>query len=252
MATISQITSACNISSSHTTRPSTVQTACIRSNLKDRAASLTGARVFVGNIPMYASEEEVSEALSVFGPVVTFKLVVDKPTGRPKGYGFCDFRDEETALSAQCNQKGAALCHGRQLRVGPAGPHLKQQQQPQRAGSNRQTEYPARLQQQERELDVFALRQAKKLRLKLMSASSPTIQIKPENATATTSSGALYPGFSGLSYSRKRDYSSASAGHASSSAGSTASCPDVLIAADQANGAGHPEKKAQRILSNQD
>ncbi|MCO5563494.1 hypothetical protein L7F22_017137 [Adiantum nelumboides] len=223
MATISQITAACNMSSSHTTRSSTVQTACIRSNLKDWAASQTGARVFVGNIPMYASEEEVFEALSVFGPVVTFKLVVDRPTGRPKGYGFCDFRDEETALSAQRNQKGAALCHGRQLRV----------------GSNQQIEYPARPRQQERELDVFAMRQAKKLRLKLMSASSPTIQIKPENATATTSSGALYRGFSGLSYSRKRDYSSASAGHASSSAGSTASYPDVLIAADQADGAGY-------------
>ncbi|MCO5564083.1 hypothetical protein L7F22_017739 [Adiantum nelumboides] len=265
MTTISQITAAWNINSSHTIRSSTVPApACIRSNLKDRAASETGTRVFVGNIPMYASEEEVAEALSVFGPVVAFNLVVDRASGRPKGYGFCNFRDEETALSAQRNQKGAALCHGRQLRVGPVGARLKQQQQQQQkagsASSNYETScqagYPARPQQQERELDVFALRQAKKLRLKLMSTSSRTIQIKPADATATTSSGAQNSGSSGLSYSRKRDYSSASASHASSassSAGSTASCPDhVLIAANQ-DGAGlRPEKKAQRILSNQD
>ncbi|MCO5601504.1 hypothetical protein L7F22_055625 [Adiantum nelumboides] len=262
MATISQITAACNMCSSHTTRSSTVPApACIRSNLKDRAASETGARVFVGNIPMYAREEEVAEALSVFGPVVAFKLVVDRASGRPKGYGFCDFRDEETALSAQRNQKGAALCHGRQLRMGPVGARLKQQQQQQRAGSassrhetSWQAAYPARPQQQKRELDVFALRQAKKLRLKLMP--SPTIQIKPADATATTSSGALNSGSSGLSYSRKRDYSYASASHdaspASSRAGSTASCPDVFIAANQDGAGCRPEKKAQRILSNQD
>ena len=73
-------------------------------------------RVFVGNIPQLATEAELAEELSVFGPVVAFKLVVDRDTGRHRGYGFCEFRDEETALSAKRNQEGL-VSKGRQLRM---------------------------------------------------------------------------------------------------------------------------------------
>lgn len=50
------------------------------------------------------------------GPVVSFRLVVDKETGKPKGYGFCEYKDEETALSARRNLQGYEV-NGRQLRV---------------------------------------------------------------------------------------------------------------------------------------
>lgn len=43
-------------------------------------------------------------------------LVLDRETGKPKGYGFCEFRDEETALSARRNLQGYEI-NGRQLRV---------------------------------------------------------------------------------------------------------------------------------------
>lgn len=44
------------------------------------------------------------------------RLVLDRETGKPKGYGFCEFRDEETALSARRNLQGYEI-NGRQLRV---------------------------------------------------------------------------------------------------------------------------------------
>jgi RNA recognition motif-containing protein len=44
------------------------------------------------------------------------RLVLDRETGKPKGYGFCKFRDEETALSARRNLQGYEI-KGRQLRV---------------------------------------------------------------------------------------------------------------------------------------
>lgn len=50
------------------------------------------------------------------GPVVSFRLVIDKETGKPKGYGFCEYKDEETALSARRNLQGYEI-NGRQLRV---------------------------------------------------------------------------------------------------------------------------------------
>lgn len=48
--------------------------------------------------------------------MVTFRLVLDRETGKPKGYGFCEYKDEETALSARRNLQGYEI-NGRQLRV---------------------------------------------------------------------------------------------------------------------------------------
>ncbi|KAI5076568.1 hypothetical protein GOP47_0008633 [Adiantum capillus-veneris] len=72
--------------------------------------------VFVGNIPYDATEEELIRICEEVGPVVSFRLVIDRDTGKPKGYGFCEYRDEETALSARRNLQGYDI-NGRQLRV---------------------------------------------------------------------------------------------------------------------------------------
>ncbi|GAV82902.1 RRM_1 domain-containing protein/CSTF2_hinge domain-containing protein [Cephalotus follicularis] len=72
--------------------------------------------VFVGNIPYDATEEQLIEICREVGPVVSFRLVIDRETGKPKGYGFCEYKDEETALSARRNLQGYEI-NGRQLRV---------------------------------------------------------------------------------------------------------------------------------------
>lgn len=45
-----------------------------------------------------------------------FRLVYDRETGKPKGYGFCEYQDQETALSAMRNLNGREFS-GRALRV---------------------------------------------------------------------------------------------------------------------------------------
>ncbi|KAK9134375.1 hypothetical protein Syun_013705 [Stephania yunnanensis] len=72
--------------------------------------------VFVGNIPYDATEEQLIQICEEVGPVVSFRLVIDRETGKPKGYGFCEYKDEETALSARRNLQGYVI-NGRQLRV---------------------------------------------------------------------------------------------------------------------------------------
>ncbi|XP_064942526.1 cleavage stimulating factor 64-like isoform X2 [Musa acuminata AAA Group] len=72
--------------------------------------------VFVGNIPYDATEEQLIQICEEVGPVVSFRLVFDRETGKPKGYGFCEYKDEETALSARRNLQGYEI-NGRQLRV---------------------------------------------------------------------------------------------------------------------------------------
>ncbi|XP_059053456.1 cleavage stimulation factor subunit 2 [Achroia grisella] len=72
--------------------------------------------VFVGNIPYEATEEKLKDIFSEVGPVSSFKLVFDRETGKPKGYGFCEYKDQETALSAMRNLNGYEI-GGRSLRV---------------------------------------------------------------------------------------------------------------------------------------
>ncbi|XP_037028123.1 cleavage stimulation factor subunit 2 tau variant [Bradysia coprophila] len=72
--------------------------------------------VFVGNIPYEATEEKLKEIFCEVGPVVSLKLVFDRESGKPKGYGFCEYKDQETALSAMRNLNGYEI-GGRTLRV---------------------------------------------------------------------------------------------------------------------------------------
>lgn len=80
------------------------------------AAERSVRSVFVGNIPYEATEEQLKDIFSEVGPVVSFRLVYDRETGKPKGYGFCEYKDQETALSAMRNLNSFDL-NGRPLRV---------------------------------------------------------------------------------------------------------------------------------------
>jgi len=99
-----------------------------------------GRVVFVGNIPYGGTEELIVETLGRVGQVNSFRLVYDKDTGRPKGYGFAEFADADAAASAVRNLNDYELM-GRKIKVdwskdngaGDHAPpdHAQQQQQPQ-------------------------------------------------------------------------------------------------------------------------
>ncbi|KAJ1499005.1 hypothetical protein HMI55_004629, partial [Coelomomyces lativittatus] len=72
--------------------------------------------VFVGNIPWDATEESMSELFQEAGPLLSFRLMMDKDTLKPKGYGFAEYHDIETAKSAVRNLNELDL-GGRKLRV---------------------------------------------------------------------------------------------------------------------------------------
>ncbi|KTG08077.1 hypothetical protein cypCar_00032272 [Cyprinus carpio] len=77
---------------------------------------MDGLRQWLGNIPYEATEEQLKDIFSEVGLVVSFRLVYDRETGKPKGYGFCEYQDQETALSAMRNLNGREFS-GRALRV---------------------------------------------------------------------------------------------------------------------------------------
>lgn len=76
----------------------------------------SSCRIFVGNIPYNATEGQVKALCEEVGPVVSFRIVTDKDTGKPMGFGFCEYRDESTAFSALRNLQDCEL-NGRRLKV---------------------------------------------------------------------------------------------------------------------------------------
>lgn len=60
--------------------------------------------VFVGNIPYDVTEEQIIDIMKGVGPVVGFRLMFDRETGRSKGFGFCEYTDVESASSALRNR----------------------------------------------------------------------------------------------------------------------------------------------------
>lgn len=76
--------------------------------------------IYVGNLPWSASESDVRSAFEQYGEVISVKLVADRETGRPRGFGFVEMEDEGAgeAISA-LNGKNF---QGRDLKVNEAKP----------------------------------------------------------------------------------------------------------------------------------
>ena len=58
------------------------------------------SRVFVGNLPYEATEEEIREHFSIIAPVSRVFLPLDRDTGRPRGFAFVEFAEAEHATAA--------------------------------------------------------------------------------------------------------------------------------------------------------
>jgi len=56
-------------------------------------------KLYVGNLPFSATEEEIRTAFEAYGTVHEVSLISDRQTGRPRGFGFVEM-DEEGAKAA--------------------------------------------------------------------------------------------------------------------------------------------------------
>jgi cold-inducible RNA-binding protein len=75
-------------------------------------------QLYVGNLPYSVSESEVGELFEQCGPVLSVKLVMDRETGRPKGFGFVEMEDAPAAAAIQ--KLNGTEIGGRALRVNEA------------------------------------------------------------------------------------------------------------------------------------
>lgn len=78
-----------------------------------------GNRLYVGNLSFSTTEEALKEAFSEFGEIVDVKLMIERETGRSRGFGFVELATADSAKAAIEQMNGAVL-DGRSLRVNEA------------------------------------------------------------------------------------------------------------------------------------
>jgi RNA recognition motif-containing protein len=77
-------------------------------------------KIYVGNLPYSATEDELRELFASHGDVKSVSLVNDRETGRPRGFGFVEMASEDAEAAIQAldgSQMG-----GRTLKVNEARP----------------------------------------------------------------------------------------------------------------------------------
>ena len=78
-----------------------------------------GNRLYVGNLPYSATDDSLREAFAAHGEVVSASVVIDRETGRSRGFGFVEMSTAEAAQAATTALHGALL-DGRPLTVNEA------------------------------------------------------------------------------------------------------------------------------------
>ena len=77
------------------------------------------SRLFIGNLDFSAQEDELREMFAPFGAIASLSVVLDRETGRARGFGFVEFKQSADAQSAIVALDGKDF-RGRSLRVSEA------------------------------------------------------------------------------------------------------------------------------------
>ena len=81
----------------------------------------THADIFDRNLPYRISEEELRSAFEPYGEVSSVRVVIDRETGKSKGFGFVEMPTQSEAEEAVKKMDGHML-NGRNIRVNEARP----------------------------------------------------------------------------------------------------------------------------------
>lgn len=76
-------------------------------------------RIYVGNLPFSATDQEIRDLFGEYGTVSEVHLVTDRETGRPRGFGFVEMSDGADEAIQALHEKDM---DGRSLNVNEARP----------------------------------------------------------------------------------------------------------------------------------
>ncbi len=80
-----------------------------------------GNKLYVGNLPYSVRDSDLEQSFGQFGAVTSAKVMMERDTGRSKGFGFVEMGSDAEALAAIEGMNGAPL-GGRSLVVNEARP----------------------------------------------------------------------------------------------------------------------------------
>jgi RNA recognition motif-containing protein len=78
-------------------------------------------KLYVGNLSFSTTEAQLRDLFGQHGEVASAALVMDRETGRPRGFGFVEFNNDEHAKAAMAALSGKNV-DGRDLTVNEAKP----------------------------------------------------------------------------------------------------------------------------------
>lgn len=78
-------------------------------------------KLYVGNLPYSATDETLANAFSEFGTVNSSKVIMDRDSGRSKGFAFVEMSTSDEAAKSISHLNGAQL-DGRAINVSEAKP----------------------------------------------------------------------------------------------------------------------------------
>jgi RNA recognition motif-containing protein len=80
-----------------------------------------GKKLYVGNLPFSATDQILNDTFSQCGTVTSSKIIMDRDSGRSKGFGFVEMSSDAEALDAISKFNGADY-DGRAMTVNEARP----------------------------------------------------------------------------------------------------------------------------------
>jgi len=80
--------------------------------------------IYVGNMSFDTTEDQLRQAFEGYGEVSSVKIITDKFSGDPKGFGFVEMSAKDEAVAAISGLNGQDL-HGRSLNVNEAKPRVE-------------------------------------------------------------------------------------------------------------------------------
>ncbi len=83
-----------------------------------------GRKLYVGNLPDSATEQDLSDKFAAYGTVKSVKLITDRDTGRTKGFGFIEMASEAAAHAAIDSLNGTDY-EGRPMKVDKSRPQQR-------------------------------------------------------------------------------------------------------------------------------
>lgn len=90
-------------------------------------------KIYVGNLAFSVTDDELQQAFASFGNIISARVVMDKMSGRSKGFGFVEIEDDAGADTAVEKMNGQTIA-GRAVRVSEAKP---QEDRPRRSFGDR-------------------------------------------------------------------------------------------------------------------